>query len=313
MDIIYIIIAIALVFLLFPYLGRKLYHLNQRKFFSIYLIGIGIMFTVNVAFSNTFDPSQSVEIISIYWERIVNIDLLFIFIVFFYTTGGLGLVGSLAELSSEWIEDVNLYSDLKKHTTPKAYIFYLIYGYIVIFSMYAPAKFLMILLGIEYNPAYAGIETLFNALQFESTFIVILGITLFSIKAFKLGYTSKDYWKTNLTYEERRATWYRYVRKFFVVFIYSWGVYIACILYFIEIFSLTPPFEYGGLEAMHLLFYLCGFIESIYFYTHKTELVAALKTEDEDYKKKEDESIIIEEEEPEEEKLPFDDDEIKFE
>ncbi|MBD3352249.1 MAG: hypothetical protein GF364_12250 [Candidatus Lokiarchaeota archaeon] len=276
------------------------------------MIGIAALFAVNLAFTESFNPTQTVDIFIIYFNLIISFEILFIFMFFFYGTGGLGIVGSLFEKSSEMIEDANLFSDLKKHTTPKAFISYLIYGYVFVFGIFAGNKVLMILLGMEYKIAFLWFEEIFITLQFESTLIIILGITLFSIKAFKHGYFSKEYWKSNLTYDERRSTWYRYLRKFIVVFLYSWGIYTAFISYFIEIFGLSTPFEYGGIDSLLLVFYLAALLQSIYFFKNKTEVVSPLKTQQDDFKKKVDETIQIAEVKP---KKPIEEeqDEIKFE
>lgn len=311
MEIYYTLIGIFLIIAVFPTIGKRIYKSSTKRLMSVYLISISVLCLLTIVFAGSFDPNNAVEIFSIYINLTSDVEILFFFMLGFYITGGLGLFGSLAELSSETIEDSNLFANLKKKASPKAFLSYLVYGYLFVLGIYSAAKIFTILLGIEIKPELIFFQNILLGLQFESLLLVILGITLWNIKAFKFGYFSKEYWKSGLSYQQTRDTWYRYLRKFIVVFFYSWGIYVACITYIIEVFSLSTPFNYGDFDTIQIVYYFAILLESIYFYKNKMKIVEHLKVQQKDFAKKEDKSIKVEEEK-QNQKDPLLDEDIKF-
>lgn len=311
MELYFTLIGILLIILVFPTLGKKIYKFSTRKLLFIYLISISILCLLNIVFAGSFDPNNTVEILAIYINLTSDVEILFFFMLGFYITGGLGLFGSLAEISSETIEDSFLFANLKKKASPKAYFSYMIYGYLFALGVYSASKIFIILLGIEIRPELIFFKDIFLGLQFESIILVIIGITLWSIKSFKYGYFSKEYWKSGLSYQQTRDTWYRYLRKFIVVFFYSWGIYVACITYIIEAYHLTTPFNYGDFDTIQIIYYFSILFESIYFYKNKGKIVEHLRVQQKDFAKKEDKSLKVEEE-VKPTKDPFLDEDIKF-
>ncbi|MHA1340059.1 MAG: hypothetical protein ACTSRZ_07605 [Promethearchaeota archaeon] len=313
MDIFSLIIVLLLLIFVFPFIGRKIYFLSTNKVLSIYLLSLAVFFAFNIAFVDNFKPTQIIEILAIYWRSTITFEWLFFYMFVFYFIGGIGFFGSLAEKAGELIEDSKLFSDLKKRTTPKTFIAYLLYGYCFAFGVYSGAESLIILLGVSYKSAFNFVLNILSYLQFKSPLIYIIGISLFSIKAFKYGYFSKEFWKYELTYEERRDTFLRYLRKFIVIFFYCWGVYLAVLLYYIDYFGLTTPFDYNDLDTLILVFYISLYLESIYFFKNKQNLVHHLKVQQKDYKKKVDESIELSGKVEQKEKdWDFDEEDIKF-
>ena len=297
-----LIIAIIVMLTLIPFIGRKIYLLETRKLFSIFFIAIGAMVGFNIGFSiMPFNLNLPVEIGFVFWNQIFSINVFFFgAMLIFYIFGGIGFVGSIAEKSSELIEEVKLFSDLKKRTSLKSYMLFLIYGYIFVFGIFSANKVITLLLGIEFMPIFYGIRE-FYFLLFENVYIVVVGISLYNIKAFKYGYFSREFWKQNLSFKERENTLIRYLRKFLVIFFFVWAIYTAIIIFFIDIHEIISPFGHYGPETLQLVFYSFSFAESIYFYKNKEKLVDPLRIQDKDFKKKVDDNIIIE-----------DDDEIKF-
>jgi hypothetical protein len=294
LEIYYYIIAIVIIFFVFPYLGKRIYPLKTKRLISIYMIGVGVLFAINMIFSDSIDAERGGVIINIYFTQFLSANMIFIFIVLFFFFGGVGFFGSLAEKSSEVIEDLNLFTDLKRRTSPKAYIMYLVYGYTFIFGIFALNKVFLIILGVTYKPEFIGLEYIFQALQMESLWVVIIGISLFCLKSFKYGYFSKEFWKTNVPYSQMAPKWYRFIRKATVIFMFVWANYVALMIIIIDIFSLTSPFgTYGGLDAMQLVFYTASFIQSLYFYTNMEKIVDPLKVNASDFKKKIDKNIKV--------------------
>jgi hypothetical protein len=297
-----LIVAIVILLTLIPFIGRKIYLLETKILLSIFFIGLGAMVGFNIGFSYwPFNLNLPVEIGVVFRDQILSTNVFFFgAMLIFYIFGGIGFVGSIAEKTSELIEEVKLFSDLKKRTSFKSYLLFLFYGYIFIFGIFSANKVISLLLGIEFRPVFFGIRE-FYFILFENVYIVIIGISLYNIKAFKFGYFSREFWKQNLSFKERENTLVRYLRKFLVIFFFVWAVYTAVIIFLIDIYEISSPFGEYGPETLQLVFYSFSFIEIIYFYMNKEKLVDPLRVQDKDFKKKIDENIVIEE-----------DDEIKF-
>jgi len=288
-----LLVSLSIIFFVLPIVGKKIYNLSTRKVIGIYLLTLLGLFFFILIFIDSYDLTQCLEICSIYWNSIISMEILFYFMGAFYLIGGIGFFGSIAEKSGEITEDLNLLSKIEPRNNVKAYFSQLLYGYCFAFGLYSGLEIIFILLGVKFKPQFNFIGNIINYLQFKSIFIYIIGMTLFSIKAFKYGYFSKEFWKYELSYKERRNTWYRYLRKFIVVFFYFWGVYLSILLYYIDYFHLITPFEYNDLDMLLLIFYLSVYIESFYFYTNKKKLIHHLQVKKEDYKVKIDKTIQI--------------------
>lgn len=298
-----VIIALIVVFTIFPVLGRKVYGISSRKVLTFYFIGVGLLFAFIMIFS-TFDPEISIQIIETYQTQIFSGNSVFFSVLLiFYAFGGIGFIGSLAERTSELIEEVNMFADLKKRTKFKEYFLFLIYGYLFVFSIYSAVEVMTILLGVGFKLEFKIMKDFFLTFQFESIYVFILGISLYNLKAFKFGYFSKEFWRSQLSFRELESSAWRYLRKFSAIFFFVFSTYMAIIMFFIDFYNLTSPFGEYGQTSLLLVFFIFSTLESLYFYKNKHKLVEQLKIQDKDFKKKVDENILLEND---------DEDEIKF-
>jgi hypothetical protein len=196
-----------------------------------------------------------------------------------------------------------MFTDLKKRTKLKEYFLFLIYGYLFFFSIYSAVEIMTILLGVSFKPEFGIINNFLLAFQFESVYVVILGISLYNLKAFMFGYFSKEFWRSQLSFKELEQTPLRYFRKFTAIFFFVFSTYMAIIMFFIDIYNLTSPFGEYGQTSLLLVFFVFSTLESLYFYKNRHKLVEQLKIQADGYKKKVDENIMVEKD---------DEDEIKF-
>ncbi|MCP4760444.1 MAG: hypothetical protein GY870_01600 [archaeon] len=300
MPLIHTIIALIIIIIIFPVIGKKIYQLNSKKTLFPFSISIGVLFGIIMVFSSPIDLTRPAIIISIYLDHLIPFNFFFVLILVFYVLGGLGFIGSLSEFSGEIIEDINLFTEIKKRTTPKSYLMYLIYGYVFSLGVYSANMIFRILLGIEFN--FVDIQLTIDALFFESILIQIVGISLYFVKAFTLGFFSREFFRGNLSYKETERTFLRYIRKLIVIFFFVWGNYLFIILFFIETLNIPDPFGSYAIESLKLFFFLSCFIECLYFYRNRDSLIDQRKMKSEDFKQKIDKDI----------KLDTDTDEIKF-
>lgn len=298
-----VIIALIVIFTIFPVLGRKVYGISSKKVLTFYFIGVGLLFAFIMIFS-TFDNEISIQIIETYPTQIFSGNLVFFSVLLiFYAFGGIGFIGSLAEKTSELIEGVKMFADLKKRTKIKEYFLFLIFGYLFFFSIYSGVEIMTILLGVEFKLEFEIIKSFLLTFQFESIYVVILGISLYNLKAFMYGYFSKEFWRSQTAWKDLESTPFRYIRKFSAIFFFVFSTYMAIIMFFIDFYNLTNPFGEFGQISLLLVFFIFSTFESLYFYKNKHKLVEQLKIQDKDFKKKVDENIMLEND---------DEDEIKF-
>lgn len=306
-----IIIALGLIFVAFPFLGRLLYIFKNRigRLLSVYFIGVAGFLALNMILSEThLNITYIVDIIN----QLNGIKFVYILSLILYFFGGFGLFGSIAEKSVEVLEEVDLLSTLERRKSwIKQYFMYLFYGYVFLFSVYALTRIFLIGLGVTYKFPWQ--EQLYTALGFENVLLVLVGSSLFLLKCFNFGIFSREYWKSLSAEESEDNTW-RIFRKLIIIFIFVWAVYITFILFFVQIFKLeTSLFTASSLSyqetipvinSLQLVFYLTTVFQTLYFFSHMYKLVSSLKSVDPNFKKKVDDSIKINDDE--------DDDDIKF-
>ncbi|TFG16938.1 MAG: hypothetical protein EU530_11285 [Promethearchaeota archaeon] len=306
-----LIIALGLILIAFPFIGRLLYVFKNRlgRLLSVYFIGVAGFFALNMILSETpLNISYTGEIFS----SLKGVKFVYILSLILYFFGGFGLFGSISEKSVEVLEEVDLLSTLERRKSwIKQYFMYLLYGYVFLFSVYALSRILLIVLGV--SPKFAWQDQLYTALGFESVLLVLVGASLFLLKCFNFGIFSREYWKS-LSVEESEDNAWRIFRKLIIIFIFVWALYITFILFFVQIFQLETSLftadilTYGEAEpivhSLKLIFYITTVFQTIYFFSHMFKLVSSLKSVDPNFKKKVDDTIIIDDD--------HDDDDIKF-
>ncbi|MBN2156336.1 MAG: hypothetical protein JW776_09845 [Candidatus Lokiarchaeota archaeon] len=304
------IIASIIILVGFPFLGRLLYLIKNRlgRVLSIYFLGVAGFFALNMILSDEINIRYSVEI----FNQLKGVKIVYIISLILYFLGGFGFFGSLAERSMERLEEIHLLSTLERRRSwIKQYFLYVIYGYVFAFSVYALTRILLIILGVSYKFVWQ--QKMYTILGFESVILVLIGASLFLLKSFNYGFFSREYWKNPGFVESEDNAW-RLLRKLFIIFLYVWAVYIASILFFVQIFKLetslftsiqlTYETAQPIIHSLQFVFYITTTMQALYFFTHIYKLVSPLKSADPNYKKKVDESIKID--------LDDDDDEIKF-
>ena len=305
-----IIIALGLIFVAFPFVGRLLYIFKNRlgRLLSVYFIGVAGFFALNMILSES--PLNISYIVDIIFQ-LKEIKFVYILSLILYFFGGFGLFGSISEKSVEILEEVDLLSTLERRKSLiKQYFMYLFYGYVFLFSVYALSRILLIGLGVTYKFPWQ--QQLYTALGFENVLIVLVGFSLFLLKCFNFGIFSREYWKS-LSVEESEDNAWRILRKLVIIFLFVWAVYIAFILFFVQIFGLetslftASTLTYGEtvpiINSLQLVFYITMVFQTLYFFSHMYKLVSSLKSVDPNFKKKVDETIKIDDD---------DDDDIKF-
>ena len=303
-----IIIAIGLIFGVFPFLGRLIYIIKHKvgRLLSVYFLCVAALFALGMILSDSINLNYTVEI----FKQLNGFKFVYIASLFLYFFAGFGFFGSLAEKSVEILEEIDLLSTLEKRKSLlKQYLMYVIFGYVFVFCAYALSKLLLLLLGVV-TSKYIWETQLFTALGFESVVLVSIGVFLFLLKSFNYGVFSRENWKS-LSAEESEDTTWRISRKLIIIFIFIWAIYTLVIVFFVQYFSLgTSLFTNDVLtyettipifHSLQIAFYLTTTIQTLYFLTHIYKLVSALKSVDPNFKKKVDNSIKINE-----------DDDIKF-
>jgi hypothetical protein len=283
------LLGIVIYATLVPFLGKKIYPIKGKKLISLYFIGIGIIFAFNMVFMGEINPSNAG---AMFQEVVTQLDNPMLYVLFmFYMGGGMGIFGSSAEKSAEIIEDINLFKQLKKSLSVKRYIMFAIYGSCFLFSIYSANEIFVILMDIQYKPAFSWFNDFWIGLGYDSVLIVLLGITFFCIKAFRLGFFSFEYWRADINTRKEKHSIYR---KLITIFLYVWASYLAFMISFIESNPiLVNPFDVD-FNLLNLVFHIFTVTASLIFYTNMGKIVDALKPSNKDFKKKIDEDIIIE-------------------
>ncbi len=270
-----ILIALGIVFLFCPLLGKMIYNLDNRLALLFYCI-ISIIVTFLLYLATDHPPLIEVQTnMENYWNEIKDIRGIFIFSIITYVVSGIGVIGGTLEFAGENIEKEDLYKSLKALSPIKLYILNCIYGFIFLFAVFAFSQFLMELLQWQFRGNASIIRRVTDLMLFRSIVLPILGSLLFAIKSFKYGPFSIEFYRSDFHPSVADiGLFQKESRHFFACILGAITIYFSAFLYFIE--QKTPQSD-AILSQGKAIFYLMAAIEAILFYILKHRFIDQLK------------------------------------
>lgn len=303
-----IIITLIIVLIGCPILGKFLYKRENKVVFLIYAI-ISILITLLTYFFTIHASTAEIgENITLYFTEIIHFKWLYILSFLTYILSGVGIIGGVLEYIGEKTESADAYKKYDKFAFLKLYMNFIVYGYVFLFAVFALSQFLAIFLQWEYsNPLFVSI---LDYILFHNIFLTIIGTLLYSIKTFRFGLFSIEFYRSEFHPSVTNiGPKLKGFRRFFAIFIGTIGIYVSSMVYFLEKYPNTVG---ENVTFGRSFFFLFATIQAILFYSLKDRFVDQLKPISKQYELKVGSGPLTKEQKDEtlkdsEEELRFDD------
>ena len=270
-----LLLIILVIMVISPFLGRILYKMDNKRVFLFYIL-ISTGMTVLIYFL-TDHPGWSTAEANIreYFQNIIRFRTAYVFSFLTYIIGGFGIIGGTLEYAGERTETAEAYKKYKKSAPVILYFSYLIFGYIFLFAVYSFSQFLTLFFQWEYSANMAEVESFFANIQFHNTIFVSIGILLFTIKAFRYGVFSIEFYRSEFHPSVADLGPIRKeIRRNIACVIGVMGFFVSIWLYVIENFPTTAD---ENIEFGKSFFFLAATLQAILFYLLKDRFVDQLK------------------------------------
>ncbi|UYP44910.1 hypothetical protein NEF87_001195 [Candidatus Lokiarchaeum ossiferum] len=269
------IIGLALIMVLgmCPLIGRLIYKMNNKVAFLFYLI-LSLILSA-IIFIITEHPSwdSMVELWGDYFGSIIQLKIVYIFSFLTYITAGVGIIGGVLEYVGEHAESADAYKKYDKKSPIKLYIYFIIYGYIFLFAIFAFSQFLFVFFQWEFPGTL--LNEFFRAMLFHNIILALIGNILTAIKIFRFGFFSVEFYRSEFHPSVADiGPKLRGFRKFSACIVGSMGVYICCFILVMELFPNTAG---ETVTFGRSIYFLAATIQSILFYLLKDRYVDQLK------------------------------------
>jgi hypothetical protein len=269
-----IILGLVIIVGLCPFLGRKLYKMKKKKLLTIFMI-FSILFLIP-AFLLSTHATWDVIVLNIknYFDGVFHFEWTIIFTLITFITSGIGIVGGILEYSGEHTESEEAYQKFHNMAPVKIYFYSLMYGYIFIFAIFSFNAFISILLIWDYSEIHIFLIDFITVLQFSNIVIVIFGNILFSIKSFRYGIFSAEFYRSEFhpSVADLKGT-QREIRHIIACVVGTIGIYCCGLIYLLE----KNPSSTLDLSFGRFFFYLAAFLEAIIFFAYKDKFIDQLK------------------------------------
>ncbi len=266
-------LLILLIFIFFPLLGQSLYKLKNSTLFTIYLIfSIGFSIIIYLLASHTSwnDISNMWES---YFSNLFRLKLTYVFSLSIFIIAGIGFIGGILEFVGEQTETANAYKKYDKFSPIKLYFYFQLYGYIFVFAIFAFSQFLTSLLFWEFSDE--NIRFLFDILLYHNAIIASVGIILYSMKVFRYGFLSIEFYRSEFHPSVVNAgPKIKMFRQFMAFILCPIGLYITVLM--LLLIKDTPDRD-ANLIIGKTFFFLATIIHSILFYLLKDKFIDQLK------------------------------------
>lgn len=276
-----LVLIIFFIAILCPILGRIFYKMENRPLFVIYII-VSALFTLLIYFLTDHPGwNSAADNIALYFQNLIKFKTAYVFSFLTYIFAGFGIIGGTLEYAGERTESAEAYKKYKKTAPIILYFSYLIYGYIFLFAVYSFSQFLTIFFQWEYSPNVTYVGEFLNNVQFHNAIIVSIGSLLFTIKAFRFGVLSFEFYRSEFHPSVADIGPVRKeIRRNFALIVGAIGIFVSIWVYIIENNATTEP---QNIVFGKCFFFLAATIEAILFYLLKDRFVDQLKPLDKQY------------------------------
>ena len=273
MEIWIIVLVVGIVLVLCPFLGRLIYKMNNKVAFIFYLVS-SIIVTI-LLFIITEQPpwNDVVEIWTAYFGSILQFKNMYLFSLLTYIPAGIGIIGGVLEFVGEHAESADAYKRYDKKSPIKLYIYFIIYGYIFFFAVFAFSQFMFVL----FQWSFPGplMEDFMIAILFHNIILTLIGTILMAIKIFRFGFFSVEFYRSEFHPSVADiGPNLRGFRKLMACIIGAMGVYICCFIFYMERYANTAG---ENVTFGRAFFFLAATIQSILFYLLKDRFIDQLK------------------------------------
>ncbi|WP_457559615.1 hypothetical protein [Candidatus Harpocratesius sp.] len=277
-----LLLIILIVGIICPILGRIFYKMENKIIFFVYLI-VSIILTIVIYFLTSHPNWDTVlNNIEIYFQNLVQFKTGYVFSFIVYILAGFGIIGGTLEYVGEQTESAEAYKKYKWSAPIVLYFSYLVYGYIFIFAVYSFSQFLTFFFLWEYPVHTTGFEDFILNIQFHSTILVSIGIFLFTIKAFRFGIFSFEFYRSEFHPSVANIGPIRKeIRRNVALIMGAIGLFVSIWIYVIE--NYTPNDPGVNIAFGKSFFFFAASIEAILFYLLKDRFVDQLKPMDKQY------------------------------
>ncbi|MHA1584356.1 MAG: hypothetical protein ACTSWL_03820 [Promethearchaeota archaeon] len=257
-----------------PFLGKIFYEMKSKFAIWFYLGSAAIVTTIlliisrpsSIAFEDTFIN---------YFKNLIRFKPLYLFTFITYLLAGIGIIGGILEYVGEQTESEEAYKNLKKLSKIRLYFFYLIYGYIFFFAIFACSQFIMIFFQREYNTDPSLIQGILETIQFHNIIITGIGVLLFARKSFHYGFFSFEFYRSEFDPAIADLNpWRREFRRGIAVILGIGMLFICGFIYFLEKYT---PNTAEDISYGKSIFFLAATVEAVIFYIFRNRFIDQLK------------------------------------
>ncbi len=270
-----LILIILTITVISPFLGRIFYKMdNKRVFLFYFIISTGV--TVLIYLLTDHPGWSSAEAnIGEYFQNLIRFRTAYVFSFLTYIIGGFGIIGGTLEYAGEQTESAEAYKKYKRSAPIILYFSYLIYGYIFLFAVYSFSRFLTLFFQWEYSANLTEVESFFANMQFHNSIFVGVGFLLFTIKAFRFGVFSIEFYRSEFHPSVADLGPIRKeIRRNFACILGAMGLFVSVWVYIIENF---PTGVEENIAFGKSFYYLAATLQAIIFYLLKDRFVDQLK------------------------------------
>lgn len=277
-----LLLIILVVGVVCPILGRIFYKMENKIIFFVY-IGISAIITLIIYFITDHPESTAVlDNIENYFYNLIRFKSAYVFSFIIYILAGFGIIGGTLELAAEKTESAEAYKKYKWTAPIVLYFSYLIYGYVFIFAVYSFSQFMTFFFLWEYPIHTTWFEDFIVNIQFHSTILVSIGVLLFTIKAFRFGIFSFEFYRSEFHPSVANIGPIRKeIRRNIACILGAIGLFVSVWIYVIENYPTNDPND--NIAFGKSFFFLAATIEAILFYLLKDRFVDQLKPLDKQY------------------------------
>jgi hypothetical protein len=274
-----LISALVLLLIVFPIIGFLMYKIENNKIVALIFVISAVTVTLVVYFTASERSLAFLEThIVNYFNGLVHFEAIVIITLIGFLFAGSGFVGGALEFIGEKAESNLQERRVKSIATFKLYFLFMLYGYLVCYSIYSVSHVFSILLSYQHDPTkYGVILNLITYLQFNGYLPMLLGVLFFMIKTFRYGIFSLEYFKPD--YEKYQEELGRFRLEFHhicaivfgVLSFFAIGLQLILNLYPIENFN--PA--YTGTDVVYgaFFYYLIVSITAFIFFLFRDRFV----------------------------------------